>query len=479
MKTFNRIYLAAAVATLGFAAASCNDIVDDATIDWEQWKADAEARVDKPVYTTYTLSHPCLLHSQADFDYVRQHLGEEPYASAFAKLTSNTLWAGGYTPTTVKYLARLDANNWAQMGGRWEDAGIADLWYSGIHTNYTNLMRDAAAAYQMALVYRLNGNTDLADAAKNILVRWSIDNDGFLRNSRGELLDPNQILILFQPYQMAAAAEMLRDYGGWGSTDEFAAVVSWMKSVFYPVAHDHLQTQNNTGGGHYWLNWDLCSLATILSIGILADDQDYINEAIMYFKGDGSGPGNIYKGVPFLHDDPDSSEKLGQGNECGRDQGHNTLCAAVLALFCKMGQTIGDDLFAFADNRAIAFAEYVAKYNLAKSMLYPDPMANFPTMAVGSGDSDFEFPHASFPFSSYTYGDAGTMTQPSNDGRGTVRPGWDYYVGYANTHGLSAIYCSQFGERMRPDGGGGHYSANSGGYDQLGLSTLMGYRPAE
>ena len=379
----------------------------------------------------------------------------------------------------MEYLARLDAGNWAQMGGRWTDAGIADLWYEGIHNNYTNFMRDAAAAYQLALLYKLEGNTAAADAAKNIMVKWSTVNKGILRNKKGEIIDSNERLILFQPYQMAVAAEMLRDYNGWDKTDEFAKFTKWIDEVFYPLAEEQIQVQNNSGGGHYWLNWDLAAMTTILGIGVLTENQDYINEAIMYFKGLGGGPGNIYKGVPFLHQDPDSDEMLGQGNELGRDQGHNTLCVAVLGVFCQMGLALGDDLFAYADYRAIALAEYVAKYNMARDALYPDPMLNFSSMVAGENESDFVYRHSAFPFETYTYGDAGTMTAPSQAGRGTVRPGWDYYVGYANTRGLSAIYSSKFAENIRPDGGGGHYGGNSGGFDQLGFSTLMGYRPAK
>lgn len=428
--------------------------------------------------TTYTLNHPCLLHTQADFDYVKEHIADEPYASALVKLKGNSRYCNvNYTPSPVEYLARLDANNWAELNWRWENAGIAHLWYSGIHNNYTNFMRDAAAAYQLALLYKIEGNTKAADAAKRIITAWSTTNKGLLRNNKGEIIDPNEKLIMFQPYQMAVAAEMLRDYNNWQNTDEFKAAAKWFDDSFYGEAHAHLELQNSSGGGHYWLNWDLAAMTSILAIGILCDKQNYIAEAIQYYKGGGGGPGNIIKGVPYLHPDADSSEILGQGNELGRDQGHNTLCASVLGVFCRMGLAIGDDLFAFDNYRALAFAEYVAKYNLAHDDLYPDPMQNFPGMRAGSTDADFEYPHASFPFAEYTYGDKGTMTEPSQDSRGQVRPGWDVWVGYANSRGLRAEYCSRIAKNTRPDGGGGHYSSNSGGFDQLGFSTLMDYRP--
>lgn len=470
------ISIAAVTLTL-IAGTSCNEIVEPGTIDFEQWKADKEAKEGLPEYINYTLNHPCLLHTQSDFDYVKQHLGEEPYASAMVKLKGSQYANTAYVPNPVEYLARLDATNWSGLNSRWENAGIAHLWYEGIHNNYTNLMRDAAAAYQLALLYKLEGNTAAADASKNILVKWATVNKGILRNNKGEIIDSNERLILFQPYQVAIAAEMLRDYNNWGSTDEFAKVVKWLDDAFYPLAEEQIEHQNNTGGGHYWLNWDLAAMVSILSIGVVSENQDYINEAIMYYKGLGGGPGNIFKGVPFLHQDPDSDEMLGQGNELGRDQGHNTLCAMVMGVFCQMGTALGDDLFAFDNYRALAFAEYVAKYNLAREGLYPDPMANFSAQQVGTGDADFKYLHNTFPFETYTYGDGGTMTEPSKAGRGTVRPGWDYWVGYANRHNLSAIYCTEMAEMIRPDGGGGQYSGNSGGFDQIGFSTLMGFRP--
>lgn len=472
-----KILLSFASSLLLIAGTSCNEIVSQGTIDFDQWQADKDAQEGLPEYTVYSLNHPCLLHSQSDFDYVKQHIGEEPYASAMTKLRNGQYANLDYKANPVVYLARLDATNWGSKNSRWENAGIADLWYEGIHNNYTNFMRDAAAAYQLALLYKLEGNTAAADASKNIMMSWATVNKGILRNNKGEIIDSNERLILFQPYQMAVAAELLRDYNGWGNSDEFKRFVQWIDDAFYPLAEEQIQHQNNTGGGHYWLNWDLAAMTSILAIGILSENQDYINEAIMYYKGMGGGPGNIFKGVPFLHQDPDSDEMLGQGNELGRDQGHNTLCAAVLGVFCQMGLTLGDDLFAFDNYRALAMAEYVAKYNLAREAFYPDPMQNFSAMQAGENDADFEYRHSSFPFETYTYGDAGTMTAPSQAGRGAVRPGWDYWVGYANHHGVSAIYATKFAERMRPDGGGGHYSGNSGGFDQIGFSTLMGYRP--
>ena len=85
----------------------------------------------------------------------------------------------------------------------------------------------------------------------------------------------------------------------------------------------------------------------------------------MYFKY-GVGNGSIDNAVPFLHQDPDGHGVLGQGQESGRDQGHATLCIALMGAFCQMAYNIGEDLFAYQDNKVLAMAEYTAKYNLWK-----------------------------------------------------------------------------------------------------------------
>ena len=58
-------------------------------------------------------------------------------------------------------------------------------------------------------------------------------------------------------------------------------------------------------------------------------------------------------------------------------------------------------------------------------------------------------------------------------GRGNVRPSWELvYNYYVKVKGKTATYTSQFATKVRPEGGGGDYGGNSGGYDQLGFGTL-------
>ncbi|MDE5635663.1 MAG: alginate lyase family protein, partial [Muribaculaceae bacterium] len=437
---------------------SCTEI-EDGYEDIDSWETpDVKPKV-------YTLNHPCLMHSQEDIDYVKAHLGQSPWNEAYQKLASNSYAQPTYKATPKEYIARLDATNWADGGGRWTQYGVLDKWYPGVQNSYSYLMRDAAAAYQLALRYVLTDDADCAVAARDILIDWATVNKGMIYGTAGtlkdQLIDSNEFLILFQIYQVANAAELLRDFNGWGNTDDYRKVVDWLKTYYYPEASGFLKYKS---GDHYWLNWDLACMTACISIGVLDDNQDMINEATMHYMTErGIGAGKHLNAIPYLHEDPDHPGFiLGQCNESGRDQGHATLCATLLGIFCQMANNIGEDLFAYADYRACAMAEYVAKYNAT----------------TGGNGTSFMFPQNKLPYTNYNF-QGYDMPAISEAYRGSVRPGWDIWVGYANAHGRQCYYTEALMNEVRPDGGGGHYGSSSGGFDQTGFSTLMFYRPAQ
>lgn len=444
---------------------SCSEI-DDGTSDIDSWAPLHETFEPK----VYTFNHPCILHTRSDIEYVKAHLGQSPWAEAYARLGTSGYCNTSYQPTPVKYLARLNATNWAAGGGRWVDAGLEDEYYDGIQNNYTHFFRDAHAAYQLGLKWQLEGNSDAAATAVKIINAWASVNQGLLlgrKKWKDDVIDSNEYLIMFQIHQIACAAELVRDYNGYGSSADFRKVVDWLTTYFYPFCHKFIETNNQAK--HWWMNWDLASMTAMLSIGILADNNDMVNEAILYFK-QGKGPGGILNlGVVDTFEDPSGSgEILAQGNESGRDQGHNTLCAIMLGYFCQMANSIGEDLFAFHDGLAVSFAEYVAKYNLVKP--------EFKGLKNMSDDK-YVYSESTMPFTAYAYCGL-SMTKISADGRGEERPGWDLWAGYCASHGIKGKYVSEWAAQYRPDGGGGHYGPNSGGFDQLGFSTLMYYRPS-
>jgi hypothetical protein len=185
-------------------------------------------------------------------------------------------------------------------------------------------------------------------------------------------------------------------------------------------------------------------MASILAIGILCDDQAKVNQAITYFKT-GAGNGSILHAVPFLY-----SGGLGQWQESGRDQGHTMLGVALMGAFCQMAWNQGQDMFGYSGNRFMQGCEYIARYNLGQSV----------------------------PFTTYTWGTGQncarrSQTVISSASRGQNRPVWELvYNHYAKLRGLSVPNITAYAARVRPEGGGGDYGSDSGGFDQLGFGTL-------
>ena len=71
-------------------------------------------------------------------------------------------------------------------------------------------------------------------------------------------------------YELANAVELMRGYAGW---DGFARCRDLLRNVFYPMNRDFLAGHNGACISHYWANWDLVNMASMLAIGILADER--------------------------------------------------------------------------------------------------------------------------------------------------------------------------------------------------------------
>ena len=360
-----------------------------------------------------TFVHPGLLHTQADLERMESKVAAGAHP-----------WADGWN--------RLVTNRHASLAWRPNPQAVVYRGRNPTHAeNYAALFNDAAAAYALALRWEVSRDTAFADKAVEILNAWSstlTDIDG----SSDKFLASG-----IYGYQLANAAELLRTYPKWAARDR-QRFQTMMLSVFYPMNHDFLTRHNGAKIDHYWANWDLANMASILAIGVLTDRRDIYDEAIAYFKH-GDGNGAIGHVVWKLY-----ADGLGQVQESGRDQGHSMLDIALLGAICQMAWNQGDDLFGYDDNRFLHGAEYVAQYNLGKDV----------------------------PYTAYANSDV-TQAIISENARGDVRPIWELlYNHYVVLKGLNAPHITAFAQRVRPEGGGGDYGPNSGGFDQLGYGTL-------
>jgi len=339
--------------------------------------------------------------------------GQEPWTSDWKKLIANKHASLKWEPHPVSVIFR----------GKSKDQAAPE--------NYAQLFNDTAAAYSCALRWRISGDRAYGLKAVEILNAWSSTLTKVTGNSDACLAAG------IYGYQLANAAEIMRSFDGWDRKD-FARFQQMMLRVFYPMNLDFLNRHNGTKIDHYWCNWDACNMCSMLAIGVLCDRRQIYQDAVRYYKV-GKGNGAIAHAVYFIH--PDG---LGQWQESGRDQGHTMLGVGLLATFCEMAWKQGDDLYGYADNRLLAGAEYVAKYNLGEDV----------------------------PYQTYKNSDV-TQSAISAIGRGAPRPIWEIlYNHYVKLKGLPAPYVTRAAESVRPEGGDGDYGPNSGGYDELGYGTL-------
>ncbi|MFI1396085.1 alginate lyase family protein [Streptomyces sp. NPDC020681] len=398
----------------GLAAAGVGGAVAVTMSDGDAGAAPNREASSTPPQQPEAFVHPGLLHAYGELNRarVRVRAGSKP-------------WAAGWD--------RLTANRHAQS--TWKPGALKTVVRGGAGQNYPRLYNDIHAAYQNALRWKIAGSTPQGDAARDLLNAWS----GTLETVTG---NADRFLAAgIYGYQFANAAELMRGYAGF-DLDRFQRM---MRTVFHPLNEDFLTRHNDAHIQNYWANWDLCSVASVMAIGILCDDRALFDRAVEYFKN-GQGNGSVKNAVPFLH-----PGGLGQWQESGRDQGHSVMGIGLMGSICEMAWNQGVDLYGYDDNRFMKGAQYVAKYNLGGDV-------PFTTYAWRSGQSGAYREH----------------TVVSGIGRGQARPVWELlHNHYARRRRLSVPYITAIAEQVRAEGGGGDYGPNSGGFDQLGFGTLL------
>ena len=405
----------------------------------------------------YSFNHPCAYVNAADIERVKDHVSQadvsDPVYACWRKLCANSLANENYAANPVETLVRGDATG----------TGVSS-------ENYIVCDQDAAAAFQLALRWRISGESKYADAAVAVLNSWARTCKKITAN------DNNQYLLVgFQGHAFANAAELLREYSGWSETDR-TTFNTWLMDIWYSKSKWFVENHggSNTCPLHYWSNWELANFACQMAIGIYLEDSDaidYVKESFL----NGSGSGAVRNMVPYAPvSDPSGHGTIAQCMESGRDQGHSTLVSAICAELCRMAQNVGLDFWGAEDGRVLAMFEYTAKWNVKPNGTYICTTMPFTTYEYCINCSCKDHSHGV------------THTQVSADGRGTIRPCWDLiYSHYVKEKGLEAYYTGLFAKQLRytddtltGDCGAGdsRYGTGSGAYDQLGWGTLLFYQ---
>lgn len=270
--------------------------------------------------------HPGALHTADDFTRIKKYVNSKttPWYTGWELLLNSSYAQSSYTSHAVSAIYRGD---------------------DGVHSqNYNLLYDDAAAMYQLAIRWKVSEDSTYADAAVDLLNSWG----STLKLIGG---DPDQWLAAgIYGYQLANAAEIMRDYSGWSSTD-FATFQKMMENVFAGQNEYFLVTHNGSANIPY-ANWDLCNMASMLAIGILNDNATKFDWVVDYFYN-GWGHGTVGNGTNFIianFTESGSSKALSQGQEAGRDQGHATLDFTLAGVLAQQAYNQGTDLYADVGN---------------------------------------------------------------------------------------------------------------------------------
>ena len=407
--------------------------------------------------------HPGALVTQADIDRAKKLIFED----------KDNYMVRAWDILCTNQYAQANSGSWPTVNVQ---RGLAG-------DNYMNAARGAAVAFQNALRWKISGDRAFADHAVETLMNWCNVTEAVTGNTNISLAAG------LYGYGFANAAELMRDYDGW-KREDFERFKEWMVRVWYNPSIDFLRRRHDTWmnfrhpdrgerPGHYWSNWGLCNVLCVMSIGILCDDVHMYNQGVSFYKYDHQGTfvedrtktpmiyndgcnefiGNL---VPIMMlDERGPFGYLGQMQESGRDQGHTVMALCCALDVCQIGFNQGDDLYAYMNDRIAAGCEYVCALNFAN------------------------IPGADLPWYPYEYADcAGVrgaswqMFGPNEGGKGERRPNWDRVRGYyEGLRGVKLQYADKAAAILCPDGGGGNYNVNSGGFDHLGFSSLTNYRP--
>ena len=343
------------VLVMALALTSC---VDDKEYDPKlpQDPSITEAKPNAiPIDDNKTFVHPGCMANQEDFNRAKKHMdaGDEPWSTAFAALRNARFFKQNFMRMNLYkgYLLRGSADKSQYL----EEL---DEYYRGAG-NYDQEYQDCSAAYSKAVYWKLTGDTQAADFAVKVLNTWA-------QNCKGVTGDNNKVLCIMEAgYDFASVAELMRDYEGWKAEDQ-EVFKQWLIKVFAEKSIEYLDYHGNwpDGSTHYWSNWDLGNMLSLMAIGIYCDRPDFYNKAIKYVTY-GSGNGNWSRFIDHIHPAIDGEDDidLGQTQEAGRDQGHNLLSIRLGAAICRIAWNQGDDLYGYDDNRFLKGAEFVAKYN--------------------------------------------------------------------------------------------------------------------
>lgn len=324
--------------------------------------------------------HPGCLHTQADFDRISRQIQD------------------GSNPQVTKAWNTFAANWMLEKHDNWLGAIQGNTIIRGEGAqNFAHSERDFGMCYIKAIYWKLMHNSPnaserqlaetRAQEAVDLLNQYAKRITGIGGNSNYALVGA------LQGWQVANAAEILREYDGW-SENEQKIFRQWVYDVWYTSIYDFTYRQNGQSDPHYHSNWNGGAYNSMMAIGIYLDDPFIYNQAMQYLKQSNTNAslkeglcGNedlngINQGYLVHFFDVDSLNAslaeqgidvkyhspikyLCQNQESGRDQPHAEVAMGQMTQACEQAWNQGDDLWDFNGQIMAGGLEYLAGFNAA------------------------------------------------------------------------------------------------------------------
>ena len=346
-------------------------------------------------------AHPGILHDKDDLQRMRTRVaaGDEPWTSGFDRLVSDSHSSADWEMQGPRKRVVRDRSRWRAEGN-------------------DEMVHDARAAYQNAIMWTVTGDEKHAEKSIEILNAWGRT----LESMGGRDV---QLAAGLNGFLLVNAAEIMHwTYPQWKPEDVEIFQQMLLKAI-YPPIKDFATFANG--------NWDAACIKTMLAIAVFCDDRAIFDRGVDYYLH-GSGNGRITHYV---------INPAGQSQESGRDQQHTQLGLGCLAEACEVAWHQGVDLYGAEDNRLLRGYEYTAQYNLGNDVPFQEHI-----------DTTGKYHH----------------TEIARQGRFRARPVFELALGhYSGRKGLEAPFVGELVRRNRPEGRP-HIA------DHPGFGTLLFYR---
>lgn len=280
--------------------------------------------------TTWAFKHPGLLVNSVDIARIKTKLSTrvDPWQASWDKLVSLEYSQSTYTDHAV--------------------AGVYRGKAKGVTANAELLWHDAAAAFNLALRWKIEGNATSAETASNILGAWGRTLKEF------DASDDEFLTAGLQGYQLVNAAELLRDFVPFESSGNAQAFTNMFQETFL---YKNLFFLNHKAGSqhnvrHFFANWELCNMASAMAFGVYTNNATLFDFVISYFKN-GEGNGAINNAISNLVSEPGTGVTMGQPQEAGRDQGHTGLDFQLFGVVAQQAWNQGEDLYSYNNSRIL------------------------------------------------------------------------------------------------------------------------------